>query len=67
MSRKKKLTRGAESLVEALNLVKMRNDTQATPLGVPTLVEQAKFVDAVVEDTVEKALKYTQVDERVNA
>ena len=45
----------------------MREDTQVTPLGAPTLAELAKLVDVVVEDTIEKALTYTQVDEEVNA
>ena len=45
----------------------MREDTHATPLGAPTLAELAKAVDVVVEDIIEKVLKYTQVDEEVNA
>ena len=42
-------------------------DTHGTPLSVPTLAELARLVDTVVEDTVEKALKYTQENEVVNA
>ena len=45
----------------------MREDTHATSLDARTLVELAKAVDAIVEDIVEKALKYTQVNEKVNA
>ena len=57
----------AESSVKALNKVEIRDDTKATPLCAPTLVEQTKLADAIIEETVEKALKYTQVDEKVNA
>ena len=45
--------------LEEENLDEMRDDTQLTPLRAPTLAEQAKLVDVIVEDTVEKTLKYT--------
>ena len=45
----------------------MREDTHAILLCLTTLAELAKLVDVAVEDTVEKALKYTQVHEEVNA
>ena len=70
----REVNKGVESQVEALNeveikdmykkleeetLVEISYDTQSTPLGSPTLDEQAKLVDVVVEDIVEIALKYT--------
>ena len=45
----------------------MRDDTQLIPLGAPTLADQVKLLDDVIKGTVEKALKYNQVDEDVNA
>ena len=61
------VNKGVESSVETLNKMEIRDDTQATPLDAPTLAEQTKLANTVLEDTVEKTLKYTQVDEEVNA
>ena len=47
--------------------LEMRDDTQQFPFGAPTIVEQAKLVDAVIQDNIEKALKYIKVDKEENA
>ena len=49
--------------IEEERLEEMWDDTQQIPFGTPTIAERAKFVAAVVEDTIQKALKYTKVDE----
>ena len=55
----RQVNEGAESQVEALNKVEMRDGTQTNPLGGPTLAEQTKLVDVVIKDT--------QVDEEANS
>ena len=70
----REVNKEVESHVEALNeveikdmhkkleeetLAETRDDTQLTPLIAPKLAQQAKLIDVVVKDTVEKALKYT--------
>ena len=63
----REVNKGVESPVKALNEAEIEDDTQATPLGTPTLAKQTKLVDVVIKDTIEKALKYTQLDKEVNA
>ena len=58
---------GGQSPIKALDEEEIREDMHATLLGVSTFAELANAADAIVKDTVEKALKYTQVDEEVNS
>ena len=63
----REVNKGVESPIKALNEAEIEDDTQETPLGTPTLAKQTKLVDVVIKDTVEKALKYTQVDKEMSA
>ena len=51
----------------ALDEEEVREDTHVTPLGVQTLLMLATAVDADVEQTVDRAMKYTQQNKEVKS